>query len=53
MKKLIPAVFVLASLAHGGALKLATYPVRHPVKVAKVLTWPVRHPVKTVKTLVW
>jgi hypothetical protein len=46
----IPLVTLMFSaLSFAGIFKVATYPLRHPVKVIKVLTYPVRHPLKSVK----
>ena len=51
MKRLI-LVLAAAIAAQAGILKVATYPVRHPVKTIKTTlktgTYPVRHPIKTV-----
>ena len=46
----LPLVTLLFSaLSFAGVLKVATFPLRHPVKVIKVLTYPVRHPLATAK----
>lgn len=52
----LPAITILAigpALAQAGVFSVVSYPVRHPVKLAKhavaVVTYPVRHPIKTVK----
>jgi hypothetical protein len=46
MKKLIASLLLLGTLAVAGPLKVASYPVRHPVKVMKSLG-------KAVKSVVW
>lgn len=50
MKK-YAAILILAASAQAGTLKVASFPVRHPVKTAKTLLFPVAHPVKTVKAV--
>lgn len=56
MKQTI-AFLILSISAQAGVLRVATYPLRHPVKsqekVFTVATFPVRHPVKAVKTLAY
>lgn len=43
------SLFLAAALAcQAGVLRVATFPVRHPVKVVKTVSYPVRHPVKAV-----
>jgi hypothetical protein len=50
MKK-IALFLALAGLASAGVLKVATFPVRHPVKTVKAVTYPLAHPVKTLKAI--
>lgn len=46
MKKLIALTLFAVALASAGPLKVATYPVRHPVKTVKGFG-------KAVKAIVW
>jgi hypothetical protein len=55
MKRAILFLAVTAIAAQAGILKVATFPVRHPVvtvsTTAKVVSYPVRHPIKTIKAV--
>ena len=44
--KFLPLYLFLATFVHAGILKVATYPVRHPVKSEKAVF-------KAVKAVVW
>lgn len=48
MKKLIATMFIAASIASAGVVKVATYPVRHPWKSTKASFHAAKKTVKAV-----
>jgi hypothetical protein len=49
--KTVLVFLAVCAIGNAGSLKVATFPLRHPVKTVRVLTYPAAHPVKSVKAV--